>query len=184
MKKKEIYREDIWKVILLAVLLTFRCSLFTASAQGDDTKMRDVYDQAENDYRIGRTEQARSILLQHLKAFDGNLRQSALRLIALSYLENFDIKQTERYVAMMLEQNPYYTVSAQDPPEFADIVNQIKAGMTATVTTASNISESLNEVPVPTTLITEEMIAASGGRNLQEVSIGCLCARHQSRRLQ
>lgn len=169
MKKKEIYREDIWKVILLAVLLTFRCSLFTASAQGDDTKMRDVYDQAENDYRIGRTEQARSILLQHLKAFDGNLRQSALRLIALSYLENFDIKQTERYVAMMLEQNPYYTVSAQDPPEFADIVNQIKAGMTATVTTASNISESLNEVPVPTTLITEEMIAASGGRNLQEV---------------
>lgn len=70
---------------------------------------------------------------------------------------------------MMLEQNPYYTVSAQDPPEFADIVNKIKAGMTATVTTASNISESLNEVPVPTTLITEEMIAASGGRNLQEV---------------
>lgn len=170
MKRKEIYhREDVWKVVLLVVLLTFRCSLFTASAQDDETMMRDVYAQAENDYRIGRTEQARDLLLQHLKAFDGNLRQSALRLIALSYLESFDIKQTERYASMILEQNPYYTVSAQDPPEFADIVNQIKAGMTATVTTASNISESLDEVPVPTTLITEEMIAASGGRNLQEV---------------
>ena len=170
MKRKEIYhREDVWKVVLLVVLLTFRCSLFTASAQDDETMMRDVYAQAENDYRIGRTEQARDLLLQHLKGFDGNLRQSALRLIALSYLESFDIKQTERYASMILEQNPYYTVSAQDPPEFADIVNQIKAGMTATVTTASNISESLDEVPVPTTLITEEMIAASGGRNLQEV---------------
>ena len=170
MKRKEIYhREDVWKVVLLVVLLTFRCSLFTASAQDDETMMRDVYAQAENDYRIGRTEQARDLLLQHLKAFDGNLRQSALRLIALRYLESFDIKQTERYASMILEQHPYYTVSAQDPPEFADIVNQIKAGMTATVTTASNISESLDEVPVPTTLITEEMIAASGGRNLQEV---------------
>ena len=170
MKRKEIYhREDVWKVVLLVVLLTFRCSLFTASAQDDETMMRDVYAQAENDYRIGRTEQARDLLLQHLKGFDGNLRQSALRLIALSYLESFDIKQTEHYASMILEQNPYYTVSAQDPPEFADIVNQIKAGMTATVTTASNISESLDEVPVPTTLITEEMIAASGGRNLQEV---------------
>ena len=170
MKRKEIYhREDVWKVVLLVVLLTFRCSLFTASAQDDETMMRDVYAQAENDYKIGRTEQARDLLLQHLKGFDGNLRQSALRLIALSYLESFDIKQTEHYASMILEQNPYYTVSAQDPPEFADIVNQIKAGMTATVTTASNISESLDEVPVPTTLITEEMIAASGGRNLQEV---------------
>ena len=131
--------------------------------------MRDVYAQAEDDYQTGRTEQARDLLLQNLRAFQGNLRQNALRLIALSYLENFDVKQTEYYATMMLEQNPYYTVSAQDPPEFADIVNHIKAGMTATVTTASNISESLDEVPVPTTLITEEMIAACGGRNLQEV---------------
>lgn len=169
MKRNDRYIGDGWKVMLLAVLLTFHCSVFTASAQGDDTKMRDVYAQAENDYKIGRTEQARDVLLQHLRTFNGNLRQSALRLIALSYLENFDIKQTERYAEMILEQNPYYTVSAQDPPEFADIVNRIKAGMTATVTTASNMSERLDEVPVPTTLITEEMIASSGGRNLQEV---------------
>lgn len=169
MKRLVIYVETVRKVMLLAALLTFHCSLFTASAQNDDTMMRDVYIQAENDYKIGRTEQARNLLLQNLKGFQGNLRQSALRLIALSYLENFDIKQTEKYATMILEQNPYYTVSLQDPPEFADLVNDIKAGMIATVTTASNMSESLDEVPVPTTLITEEMIASSGGRNLQEV---------------
>ena len=169
MNKNIVYIGSIKKVILFTVLLTFHSLLFTASAQDKDTKMRDVYAQAEEDYHIGRTEQARDLLLHNLRSFQGNLRQNALRLIALSYLENFDIKQTEHYAMMILEQNPYYTVSAQDPPEFADIVNHIKAGMTATVTTASNISESLDEVPVPTTLITEEMIASCGGRNLQEV---------------
>ncbi len=92
-----------------------------------------------------------------------------MRLIALSYLEEFDTEQTEKYATLMLQDNPYYTVSPQDPLEFADIINNIKNGMVVTVTTASNMSESLDEVPVPTTLITEEMIRDCGGRNLQEV---------------
>ena len=58
-----------------------------------------------------------------------------------------------------------------DPAEFADIVNNIKAGMTATITTASSQAESLAEVPVPTTLITAEMIQNSGARSLQEVLV-------------
>ena len=169
MRKNILHIGSIGKGILFTVLFTFHASLFTVSAQETDTKMRNVYTQAENDYQIGRSEQARDLLLQNLTAFQGNLRQNALRLIALIYLEDFEVKQSERYATMMLEQNPYYTASAQDPPEFVDMVNDIKAGMTATVTTASNISESLDEVPVPTTLITEEMIASCGGRNLQEV---------------
>ena len=48
-------------------------------------------------------------------------------------------------------------------------MNNIKAGKTATITTASSQAESLAEVPVPTTLITAEMIHDSGGRNLREV---------------
>ena len=151
-------------------ILLYIVILCTGSAYAqDDTKLREVYAQAENDYQVGRTVQARDVLLQNLKAFHGNLRQNALRLIALSYLESFDIEQTERYATLILQDNPYYTVSSQDPPEFVDIVNNIKAGMTPTVTIASNMSESLAEVPVPTTLITEEMIVSCGGRNLQEV---------------
>ena len=160
-----------WGIGMLKWVLPFY--LFTllplcASAQ-DDTKMREIYTQAESDYQIGRIEQARNTLLQNLNVFQGNVRQSALRLIALSYLEDFNTEQSEKYATLMLQDNPYYTVSPQDPQEFADIVNSIKAGMTATVTTASNMSESLAEVPVPTTLITEEMIQNCGGRNLQEV---------------
>ena len=152
---------------IFILLMTVLCIGYV-SAQ-DDSKMRQVYAQAESDYKIGRIEQARDTLLLHLGSFKGNDRQNALRLVALSYLARFDYQQTERYTEMLLQQNPYYTVTAQDPPTFIDIVNNIKAGMTATITTASSQAESLAEVPVPTTLITEEMIRNCGGRNLQEV---------------
>ncbi|MBP5339426.1 MAG: TonB-dependent receptor plug domain-containing protein [Prevotella sp.] len=131
--------------------------------------MREVIAQAESDYRIGRIEQARDTLLHDLGNFYGNQRQNALRLIALSYLARFDMEHTQQYATQMLQENPYYTPSSSDPPAFADMVNDIKAGMTATITTASSQAESLAEVPVPTTLITEQMIRDCGGRNLQEV---------------
>ena len=135
----------------------------------NDAKMREVYAQAENDYKIGRIDEAREVLLQNLSAFQGNLRQNALRLIALICLDEYDVRQAEQYTTKMLELNPYYSPSASDPPTFVGIVNNIKAGMTATITTASSQAESLAEVPVPTTLITEEMIRNCGGQNLQEV---------------
>lgn len=153
------------RLIYILLLIVGTC---VAHAQMD-TKMRDIYTQAENDYQIGRIEQARDALLQHLGTFHDNLRQNALRLIALSYLARFDMEQTEQYATLLLQENPYYTPAAGDPATFADIVNDIKAGMTATITTASSQAESLDEVPVPTTLITAEMIHDSGARNLQEV---------------
>lgn len=147
-------------------LLTF---LPLPSGAQSDTRMREVLAQAESDYRIGRIEQARDALLHDLTDFHGNLRQNALRLISLSYLARFDMEQAQAYATLMLQENPYYTPSASDPATFADMVNGIKAGMTATITTASSQAESLAEVPVPTTLITEQMIVDCGGRNLQEV---------------
>ena len=74
----------------------------------EDSKMRQVYAQAESDYEIGRIEQARDTLLMHLGSFKGNDRQNVLRLIALSYLARYNYQQTEQYVTQMLEQNPYY----------------------------------------------------------------------------
>ncbi len=167
MKQIKIYPTKHLVRIVFSFCLLALCPL-QASSQ-TDSKMRQIYVQAEDDYGIGRFEQARDSLLTYLGSFRGNERQNALRLIALSYLARYNYQQTERYATMMLQQNPYYTVTAQDPPTFIDIVNNIKAGMTATITTASSQAESLTEVPVPTTLITEEMIRNSGGRNLQEV---------------
>lgn len=154
--------------LLCAVIVSCLLSVVNSLAQSE-TSMRELLTQAENDYRIGRIEQAREALLNDLSNFHGNLRQNALRLIALSYLARFDMEQTQQYATLMLQENPYYTPSSSDPATFADIVNDIKAGMTATITTASSQAESLAEVPVPTTLITSQMIHDCGGRNLQEV---------------
>ncbi len=151
--------------ILLYLVALFACPTLAQN----DAKMREVYAQAENDYKIGCVDEARDVLLQNLSAFQGNLRQNALRLIALICLDEYDVRQAEQYTTKLLELNPYYSPSASDPSTFVGIVNNIKAGMTATITTASSQAESLAEVPVPTTLITEEMIRNCGGQNLQEV---------------
>ena len=155
------------KMLLLAAVVTLQSSPLTCLAQ--EQGVRDIYVQAESDYEIGRIEQARDALIQNLNNFHDVLRQNALRLISLSYLARFDMEQAERYAVLMLEQNPYYSPTADDPAAFVDMVNNIKAGMTATITTASSQAESLSEVPVPATLITAEMIRNCGGRNLQEV---------------
>ena len=135
----------------------------------DDIQLRQIYSQAESDLKTGRTEEARDTLLQHLDAFKGTLKRDALRIIAMSCISDYDEQKAEEYVKMMLETDPYYSVSVNDPPIFVNMVNETRAGMTAKVTTASSQAETLDEVPVPTTLITEEMIRNSGGRNLQEV---------------
>ena len=168
MKKIKQMLHSRWMMVIALSFIIYHLSFSPAGAQGE-TRMREILVQAENDYRIGRIEQARDALLHDLAGFHGNLRQNALRLIALSYLARFDMEQTQKYATLMLQENPYYTPSASDPPSFADMVNDIKSGMTATITTASSQAESLAEVPVPTTLITEQMIHDCGGRNLQEV---------------
>ena len=142
--------------------------MFNVMAQ-DDIQLRQIYSQAESDLKTGRTEEARDTLLLHLSAFRGTLKRDALRIIAISCISDYDEQKAEEYVKMMLAEDPYYSVSVNDPPIFVNMVNEMKAGMTAKVTTASSQAETLDEVPVPTTLITEEMIRNCGGRNLQEV---------------
>ena len=96
------------KWFLLFYLFTFLPLSISAQV---DTKLRDIYTQAESDYQIGRIEQARDALLQNLSTFHGNLRQNVLRLVALCYLARFDMEQTERYTTLMLQENPDYSPS-------------------------------------------------------------------------
>ena len=152
---------------ILIILLFLCASSLNAIAQ--ESFLRQVYTQAENDYNLGRIEQASTALLNNMKAFQGNLRESSLRLLVLCWLGLDETEKAEEWTAKLLAEDPYYTASSQDPQRFIDLVEDIKRGLTATITTASSHAESLAEVPVPTTLITEEMIHNCGGQNLQEV---------------
>ena len=143
--------------------------VLTGLAQTTEEQYRKIYDTAERDYKIGRIEQAEDLLKENLKGFPINLRQSAYRLLSLCCLGTDRNNEAAEYVKMLLDENPYYSTSLSDPQRFIDMVDDMKSGMTATITTASSKAENLSEVPVPITLITEEMIHSSGARNLQEV---------------
>ena len=138
-------------------------------AHAQESGIRQIYDQAENDYQIGRIEQAMDLLQDHIESFSGNLKVSVYRLLSLCNLGLDNYEEAERYANLLLQEDPYYTTSMQDPQRFSDMVATLKSGLSTTITTASSQEENLNEVPVPVTLITAEMIRNSGARNLQEV---------------
>lgn len=139
------------------------------SARAQDNTARQIYAHAESNYEIGRVEQALSTLQENIGSFKGNLQQSAYRLMALCLLSLDESDKAEDCTRRLLDYDPYFTPSSQDPQRFIDMVEEIKLGLTAKITTASSQAESLDEVPVPTTLITEDMIHNCGGQNLQEV---------------
>ena len=159
------------KVWVKSILLLYLFTLLPLSllAQSETERYRTLYDQAEQDYNIGRLEEAQRTLRGHLNNFPLSLRISAYRMLSLCCLGLDQDAEAEDYVRLMLDENPYYSTTASDPQRFIDMVENIKAGRTATITTASSQAEQLNEVPVPTTLITQEMIQDCGARNLQEV---------------
>ena len=150
------------------ILLLVGC-VYGSYAKGNDDQYRTIYDNAEENYNIGRLDEAEKELTDNIKKFPSNLRQSAYRLLALCSLGNDEEKEAEERVRLLLQENPYFSPGANDPQRFIDMVENIKSGLSATITTASSQVENLNEVPVPTTLITEEMIRNSSARNLQEV---------------
>ena len=155
------------KKIFAICMLCFavNCTVLAQALEQQDN----IYEEALADYDIGRFDDAISLLEKNMKLFQGDYKQSAYRLLSLCHLALDDNEGAERYAALLLRENPYYSTTLQDPLRFVDIVNNMKSGMTATITTASSQAEGIEESPVPITLITEEMISACGGRNLKEV---------------
>ena len=139
----------------------------TASAQTDTP--RQIYNQAESEYNIGRTEQAFTLLQNHMDSFEGDLRQSVLRLMALCCLSEDRDEEARLYAGQLIKLNNFYN-DVGDPARFQDLIKQLKGGVTATITTASSQSESVNEAPSPVTIITADMIEELGyNKNLNQI---------------
>ena len=96
---------------------------------------RAIYDQAEQDYNIGRLEEARKALVENLNDFPLSLKLSAYRILSLCALGVDDNDEAERYVRMILDVNPYYSTTLSDPQRFIDMVENTKDGRNATITT-------------------------------------------------
>lgn len=149
-------------LIIAAILLSL--SSF-AQTQSDVEICR----RAEAAYRIGQFDTAVTLLTDNMSNLSSRTRSTAYHILSLCYLEKDDNEQSTHYASLLLKENPYYSPTLSDPLRFADMIEKMKSGKTATITTASQQAESIDEAPVPVTLITEEMIEASGARCLQDV---------------
>ena len=92
-------------MIKVRYIIYLACLFFTLSMSAQDNSMRQIYTQAEDDYQIGRLDQALDLLQKNINSFQGNLKQSAYRLIALCYLAQDNIAQTENYANLLLKEN-------------------------------------------------------------------------------
>lgn len=151
------------------VFVLFLLLASTVCAQQEDGRLRDIYQQAEEAYSIGRFDSSIHLLDTHLNEFQGTLKVSAYRLLSLCYLSQDKTESAEQYANLLLKEDPYYSVTIYDPLRFSDMIERLKRGESATITTASQQAESIEEAPVPVTLITEDMIKASGARTLADL---------------
>lgn len=146
----------------------FMMLLFPACLLAQEDAVKESYMTAERAYHDGQITKATELLETNLKSYDNTLAPAAYRLLALCNLAVDNKEEAFRYVKLLLRYNPYYVVSLDDPVRFADMVRQNRLGQ-HTLVTASQQLETLEETPVPVTLITEEMIKASGADNIKDL---------------
>ena len=159
----QVLRHIIRPLILLLALLCATVGQAQVATQSQST-----YEEAEKEFQIGHIDQAIQLLDQHLQSYKGALLVSAYRLLALCHLAQDNQQEATRYVSLLLKENPYYSVSLNDSERFADMVRNQQSGK-VTLVTASQQAETLEEAPVPVTIITEEMIRAIHARDLRDV---------------
>ena len=152
----------------LLLLWIVCCCPLLLQAQSVQPSGKELLLQAQADYQIGRVEQAIATLENFPSTDEGSMLEEVYRLLALCYLAQDNANRVNRYVGLLLKVDPYYTIRLDDPVRFADLIraNRVEKH---TLVTASQQAETLDEAPVPVTLITEEMIQAIGARTLQEV---------------
>ena len=106
--------------IIFTILIIIGCAL-QAQAQNEYERLRSIYDRAEENYNIGRLDEAEKELTDNLKDFPDNLRQSAYRLLALCNLGNDKEEVAEEITRLLLAENPYFSTNANDPQRFIDM---------------------------------------------------------------
>ena len=148
------------------IALVLVCCSWALRAQDDSH----LFESAQEAYELGLFEKADTLLTRSVNSFHGESRIGVYRLLALCNLNMDKPAVAEEWVAKLLSVDPYYRVY-NDVPRFTEMVNRLRAGKTATITTASQQAESIEEAPVPVSLITEDMIERIGARTLKDALV-------------
>lgn len=162
------------RLLFIAFILT--AQVFTCAAllhAQDDSTQREYdthayYTSAEYYYGNGYFDAAIELLDKIKTSQDATVRSSAYRLKTLCHIELGDMEKARQDVQDLLSTDPYFSPSASDNPIFLNLVNTNKHLGSVTITTASQQAETIEEAPVPVTLITEDMLSAIGARTLKD----------------
>ena len=153
---------------LLTIITSLILSIF---AVAQTTTEVEICQHADASYRIGRFDEAIRLLTDNISNLSARTRSTAYHLLSLCYMEKDESEEAAKYASLLLNENPYYSPTLSDPLRFIDLIEKLKSGKTATITTASQQAESLDEAPVPVTLITEDMIKDSGAKTLSDLLV-------------
>lgn len=129
-----------------------------------------LLEQAQEAYEFGWFAKADSLLSNSVNSFSEEDRIGVFRLLALCNLNMDKPQVAETWVSKLLAVDPYYRVY-NDVPRFMEMVNRLRVGKSASITTASQQAESIEEAPVPVTLITEDMLRSIGARTLKDALV-------------
>ncbi len=128
----------------------------------------EMLQQALSAYEIGKFQTVLDVLDGRVEQLEQADQIQAYRLCALSALAMDNTQVATEQVSRILKIEPYYAASLGDPLSYSRLVKEMQSGK-LTLVTASQLTETLEEVPVPVTLITARMIKESGASNLKEV---------------
>ncbi len=99
--------------------------------------------------------------------FDNNQKVQAYRLLSMTYVALDSTKKAYNAGISLLRINPNYEPSLFDPPQYIQIINNIKlSGSALQVTSVSKKSENLFEAPATVMVITDEDILKRGYTDL------------------
>lgn len=154
-------------LLLLFLLVAMPSVTFPVFAQEENKNTSALIDQANSLYYNGEFLDCIQLVKEHEYEFSGQQIITAYSLLSLSYLALDDMNASEQYALLLLREDPHYSVYNQNP-RFRDMLSRLKKGET-TISTASQQKETIEEAPVPVTLISRQMIELSGARTLQEL---------------
>ncbi len=155
--------------IRLTIISLLLClAVLQTSAQATQDNAQQLYEQAEEQYHNGQFDECQKTVQSLLPSASTAMHAYGYRLLTLCAIEKGDTQAATKYAQRLLSANPYFTTDNNDPQRFVDIIAELKSVATG-ITTASKQAESVEEAPVPVTLITEDMIRHSGTQSLAEL---------------
>ncbi len=153
------------KPTIISVLLA---STLGVSAQTANNDMQQLYSQAEEQYSQGHFAECQNTARRLLASNSSTMHANGYRLLALCAIEEGNMQAAAKHAQRLLDANPYFSTDSNDPQRFIDIIDELKSAA-AGITTASKQAETVEEAPVPVTLITKDMIRHSGTQSLAEL---------------